>query len=189
MPWAINGQISTDMLDGGIEITDAQYAEALEGIAAGKAVSIANGFEIIDPLVAPPEAPEEPDRTLDEWKVLLMMNIDSDAEAARLRYITAGSGQAMTYQQKAQEASEVLSLVGSGEVDETQFPLLSAEVGITAPTLIEVAQVVDYAYQTWRVVGAQIEALRLGGKSAVSAATTIPAAKGKPPVKATGQAA
>lgn len=176
MPYAFEGGISSDPIEGSIEITEEQYAAAIEGVLSGKAVSIIGGFKLIDaPAVEEPDPDDE--LVLDQWKVKLSAKIDADAEHSRLRYITGGAGQAMTYQQKAQEASEVLALVGSGEIDESHFPLLSAEVGITAPTLVEVAQVVDYAYQTWRFVGAQIEALRLGGKAAVTASSTIPAAK------------
>ncbi|MND22672.1 hypothetical protein D3C80_130550 [compost metagenome] len=176
MPYAFEGGICTDEREGAIEISDAQYDEALAAILNGKAVTTIGGFQIVD---APTVPEDDPDANLDleQWKSKLIGKIDADAETARLRYITAGSGQAMTYQQKAQEAAEVLALVGSGDIDASHFPLLSAEVGITALTLIEVAQVVDYAYQTWRFVGARIEALRLGGKAAVSAAQTIEAAK------------
>lgn len=51
--------------------------------------------------------------------------------------------------------------------------MIVAEIGITAPTLLEVAAVIDGAYQQWRAVGAAIEALRLGGKAAVAAAMTV----------------
>ncbi|NTZ90472.1 hypothetical protein [Agrobacterium tumefaciens] len=176
MPYAFEGGICTDARDGAIEITETQYSEALAAIDTGKAVTTIGGFQIVD---APAVEDPDPDANLDldQWKLKLASKIDADAEIARLHYITGGAGQAMTYQQKAQEAAEVLALVGSGEIDGSYFPLLSAEVGITAPTLIQVAQVVDSAYQTWRVVGARIEALRLGGKASVSAASTIPAAK------------
>ena len=60
MPWATNGQISTSPIDGGIEITDADYQAALDGIAAGKIVSIEGGvFALVDPL--PPEPEPEPE--------------------------------------------------------------------------------------------------------------------------------
>lgn len=36
MPYAIDGAISRDPFEGGIEITDQQYAEALEGMCEGK---------------------------------------------------------------------------------------------------------------------------------------------------------
>lgn len=110
-----------------------------------------------------------PASTLEELRTAAALRIDTDAEAARLRYITGGSGQAMTYQQKAQEAAAAIL---DPAPDPDTYPLLKAEIGITAPTLAEVAAVVNDAYQAWRVVGAAIEALRLGGKAAVAAAST-----------------
>ncbi|MFK3857794.1 hypothetical protein [Agrobacterium pusense] len=108
--------------------------------------------------------------SLEDRKVTAAQQIDADAEAARLRYITGGSGQAMTYQQKAAEAAAALAAT---DPDPADYPLIVAEIGITAPTLLEVAAVIDGAYQQWRVVGAAIEALRLGGKAAVAAAMTV----------------
>lgn len=107
---------------------------------------------------------------LDDLKKLLKSRIDTEAETARLRYITGGAGQAMTYQQKAAEAADCLSHAAP-QLDD--FPLLAAEVGITAETLLGVAQVVFEAHQQWRQVGATIEALRLTGKQAVDVAETI----------------
>lgn len=105
---------------------------------------------------------------LDERKRATKASIDEAAELARLKYITPGVGQAMTYQQKAAEAATCM-------VDEDpqpfRYPLLAAEVGITAPTLAGVALVVSQAYAQWAVIGAAIEAARLGAKSAVDAAT------------------
>ena len=45
------------------------------------------------------------------------------------------------------------------------YPLFSEEVGITAATLEEVATVVNGAYQQWQIIGAAIEAVRLGDES------------------------
>jgi hypothetical protein len=62
MPWATNGQISTSPIDGGIEITDADYQAALEGIMEGKIVSIEGGvFALVDPLLPEPEPEPEPE--------------------------------------------------------------------------------------------------------------------------------
>lgn len=176
MPYAFEGGICTDERGDAIEITQEQYDQALAAILDGKAVTTIGGFKIVD---APAVEDDDPNANLDldQWKAKLAIKIDADAESARLRYITGGSGQAMTYQQKAQEAAEVLALVGAGEIDASRFPLLSAEVGITGPTLIEVAQVVDSAFQSWRVVGGAIETLRLGGKAAVIASSTVDDAK------------
>jgi len=46
MPYAGNGQISQEPIAGGVEISDAQYMEALEGMLAGLVVSIDNGFRV-----------------------------------------------------------------------------------------------------------------------------------------------
>lgn len=107
--------------------------------------------------------------TLPEAKDILKAQIDDEAESARLRYITGGAGQAMTYQQKAAEAAACLSEVDPQSVD---YPLLAAEIGITAETLLGVAQVVFEAHQGWRQVGGIIEALRLSAKQAVDSAET-----------------
>lgn len=176
MSYAFEGGISTEWVDGSIPISGAEYSLALQAITNGKAVSIVGGFQIIDPpQVTEPDPTEDLD--LDQWKVRLVAEIDVGAENARLRFITGGSGQAMTYQQKAQEAASVLASIGSGPLEPAGFPLLSAEVGITASTLVEVAQIVNAAYRSWLQIGAQIEALRLFAKSAVMAATTINDAK------------
>ncbi|MCZ7480566.1 hypothetical protein [Rhizobium rhizogenes] len=50
MPYAFEGGISTDPRDGAIEITDAQYSEALAAIDDGKAVTISGGFGIVTPI-------------------------------------------------------------------------------------------------------------------------------------------
>ncbi|MFK0330912.1 hypothetical protein ACIQUB_07290 [Rhizobium sp. NPDC090275] len=170
MPWAINGQVSTDLIVGGVAITEEQYQQAIAGIVEGKVVVIDGGFSVVEPPEV--EAPvEEP--TLDEVKAGLKFQIDAAAESERSRYITAGSGQAMTYMQKASEAALYLA---DPSQDASSFPLLSAEVGITADSLGDVASVVNSAYLQWQIVGAAIEATRLAGKAAVQAATDVEAA-------------
>lgn len=66
MPFAANGVISHDPIDGGIEITDAQYSEALEGILVGKQVSIEGGFSVGFP--PEPDVPVPAPPTVDEIK-------------------------------------------------------------------------------------------------------------------------
>lgn len=124
------------------------------------------GHEIQPPLSIAP--------TLLEAKAILKKQIDDEAEATRLRYITGGAGQAMTYQQKATEA---VSCLADPNPSPENYPLLAAEIGITAETLVGVAQIVFAAHQGWRQVGGMIEGLRLGGKQAVEAADSIEAAQ------------
>lgn len=107
----------------------------------------------------------------------LKSRIDDAAEAERGRYITPGAGQALTYQHKAAEALRYLQSAGAGD-----YPLLSAEIGITGTTLADVAAVVHGAYQAWLAIGAQIEAARLAAKAAVDAAEDEAAARAVTPV-------
>lgn len=87
-----------------------------------------------------------------------LRQIDSAAETCRLRYITPGAGQAMTYEQKYREA-----LAGDG-------PLLQAEAVALDKTVSEVASEVLAAHAAWQVAGSHIEALRLKAKADVRAA-------------------
>ncbi len=66
MPYAANGLISHDEIEGGIEITEDQYAEALAGMESGKVVTIEGGFKVDFP--AAPETPVQPEPTLTELK-------------------------------------------------------------------------------------------------------------------------
>lgn len=58
MPYAINGSISTEPLDGAIEITEEQYREAVDGMCEGMTVSIEGGILSIA-FPPPPELPPE----------------------------------------------------------------------------------------------------------------------------------
>ncbi|QCL72190.1 MULTISPECIES: hypothetical protein [Agrobacterium] len=117
--------------------------------------------------------------------------IDEAAELTRLQYITPGVGQALTYMQKADEARRYLS--ASNPVD-SDYPLLAAEVGITAENIVRVAAVVAAAYSQWLKIGAAIEAVRLDGKAAIDAAGSENDAKAAfdavawPEAKVAGQA-
>lgn len=125
---------------------------------------IADG-KTVEPYVLPP---------LEETKAELKARLDRAAEAERLKYITPGNGQAMTYQQKAAEASACLA---DPAPDPASYPLLAAEIGITGASLIDVATVINGQYQAWQIIGAAIEAARLGGKKAVAEAETAEAAQ------------
>ncbi|MGY6273880.1 hypothetical protein ACXIUT_29820 [Achromobacter denitrificans] len=60
MPYAIENQISMDVIPGGIEITEAQYQAALAGMLEGKVVSIDGGFNVTFPPEPEPEPVPEP---------------------------------------------------------------------------------------------------------------------------------
>ena len=104
---------------------------------------------------------------LDGTKVALKAHVDQAAEIERLKYITPGSGQAMTYQQKVDEAR---AFKGATNPKATDYPVLSSEVGITAETLAEVSDIVLTAFAQWQQIGAAIETVRLGAKRDIDAA-------------------
>jgi len=104
---------------------------------------------------------------LAEIKARLKAEVDAAAETERLKYITPGAGQAMTYQQKVEEAR---AFKAAGDPQASDYPILASEIDITAETLAEVADVVLAAYAQWQQIGAVIESIRLGGKRDIDAA-------------------
>lgn len=106
-------------------------------------------------------------------KAQLAAQIDHDAEAARLRFITPGAGQAMEYQATEAEARRYL-IDPSGP-----FPFLAAEVQAQgAPaTLASVAAEVVALADAWAAIGSEIKRLRRAAKLAVEVAPTAAEAR------------
>lgn len=98
--------------------------------------------------------------------------IDAAAEASRLKYITGGSGQALVYQQKAEEARAYAA--ATAPVD-ANYPLLDAEATATGVTVAALAQIVTTVTGQWIALAARIEGLRMAAKKAASEAATIEA--------------
>lgn len=120
---------------------------------------------------------------LADKKELLSEQVDADAERVRLRYITPGVGQSMTYLEKHNQAIAVEAMGEAAanalsEQDRTaQFPTLSASVGIEAATLWDCAQIVVQTYEAWAALSNQIERTRLMGKRSISLASDAAAAQ------------
>lgn len=95
--------------------------------------------------------------------------ISADAEAARGRYITPGSGKAMSYQQVAQEAIRYGATGGAGS-----YPFLQARVASgrypDLPTAAAAAQKIE---AQWAAIGSAIDQAEDRAKLAVDAATTL----------------
>jgi hypothetical protein len=131
------------------------------------AEDIAEGWTF-DGAFAPPPPPRP--LTGDELaalKAALRAGIDAEAELQRLRYITAGAGQAMTYARKTAEAKAAsIDPAPTGKA----YPLLAASVGIDGADIAEVAAVVLAMDAQWSTIGAAIEAARLSAKKAVTEA-------------------
>ena len=116
-------------------------------------------------------------------KAKLMSEIASDAEACRLKFITPGSGKAMSYMEKHNQA-EAVNELGEAAANalteaqrKAQFPTLSASVGIEADTLWACAQLVRQKYEFWATISYGIELAELAGKKAISLASDAATAR------------
>lgn len=96
----------------------------------------------------------------EDAKAYYLIAVDQAAEATRMRHLTPGSGQSMTYEIKHQEA-----LAGGGS-------MISAEADALGMTAQEVIDSVLLARQRWQALGVQIEAARLKAKKAIREAQT-----------------
>lgn len=118
-------------------------------------------------------------RRLAETKDQEIRRINEKVGLARLRFITAAPGQEMIYLAKEQEALAYLAaclpdphtypLWTNPEPDLAKFPLIAAEVGVTAKSAWELAQVWANTAQMWRAVAAQLEGARMRAIASIEA--------------------
>jgi len=142
-----------------IELTDEEYNDYLENFNTRK-IDI-NTQSIITIVPASDIAGD---------RMRAKNSVDNSAEAARSRYLTWGAGQAMTYQEKSDEATDY---VASGyPADLSSFPFIQAEVNATGKTATQTADDILTQRSAWIAVGAQIEEARLGGKANIDAANS-----------------
>lgn len=109
---------------------------------------------------------------IDAAKAAAGATVNAMVGAIRQRFITTTPGQEMIYLAKEAEA-RMLAL--DEAPDPADYPMLAAEVGITAPTLAEVGQVVLNLAVLWRGIGAGLEQVRLATHTRISAATSVEA--------------
>lgn len=107
---------------------------------------------------------------LDGARAAAGAEIDTAAENARLKYLTPGMGQGLTYQAKAEELRRYDADTNPVKAD---YPYLAAEVGITGPSLTAVADAVRSAMSTWSVAGVEIERTRLKAKADIVKASSV----------------
>lgn len=101
-----------------------------------------------------------------------MMKISQLIGQVRERYITVIPGQEMIYSAKEAEAKDFLA-ADPVLVDLSEYPMISAEIGITADTAYELAQVWMNMSVMWRNLSAHLEKIRLGAISRIEKATTL----------------
>jgi hypothetical protein len=94
--------------------------------------------------------------------------IEAAAETARLRFMTAGSGKALTYEAKRQEAARYAL---DQAPDPAAYPFAAAEAAAIGSTVAEVVATWQARAALWAdQVGPAIEGLEQGGKLAVDLA-------------------
>lgn len=81
MPYAHNDMVSQSPIEGGIDITQDQYEQALEGMANGLVVSIDGGFDVAP--LPEPEPPEPQPITVFSSLDYLGKFTDAEYQAAR----------------------------------------------------------------------------------------------------------
>lgn len=109
-------------------------------------------------------------RTLDQVKASARARVVAWAAAERTKYITVLPGQEMIYLAKEAEA---VRFVADPAPDMAAYPFLASEIGVTATTPYELAQVWLFMSQAWRGAAAQIEQARLAALAQIEAALTI----------------
>jgi hypothetical protein len=98
--------------------------------------------------------------------------INARAGAIRGLYITDVSGQQMIYLRKEEEARAWLSATSP---DLASYPLIAAEVGLTAPTANELAQLWLNLSALWIAVAAALEGMRFAAIAEVTSAASAEA--------------
>ncbi|MFD2264365.1 hypothetical protein ACFSM5_15785 [Lacibacterium aquatile] len=142
-----------------VMITRTEHAALLDGQSAGQ--------QIMSDEDGRPILVDRPPPVLELVKARALRQIDWDAEQYRLTLVTPGSAQAMVYLAKEDEARR---FVLDSAPDAENYPLLAAEVGVTAEDLPGVAAQVATLASAWRQAAAGIETIRLAGKKAVQEA-------------------
>ena len=107
---------------------------------------------------------------LSREKAAAIEKINSAADTVRRNFITPIAGQDMVYLRKESEARRYLV---ENPATLQDFPLLAAEVGVTAPAAVDLAQLWISMSDAWISAAAALEHARMTGIEAVKAATTL----------------
>jgi hypothetical protein len=96
---------------------------------------------------------------------------ETDRISAEVRARFATSDTHQIYADKREEARKYLIAAGTGEqTSAAEFPYLYAEAGLSAPNLLDLANLWISLDNSWKTVSAQIEKIRIGAKKKIRAA-------------------
>lgn len=104
---------------------------------------------------------------LDVIRAYLTAKVDRDAEQVRLRFVTPGSGQGMTY--LAKEAEARAYLLDSS----TPIPFIEEEALQTDASIGDTIANVLLNADAWKPIGAKIEGKRRGAKVRIDRAASL----------------
>ncbi len=134
--------------------------EVIEGIYPADSWRIVDGVPV-------PHAPDQ--ETLEEIIRSSLQELNGIAGFVRSKYITISPGMEMHYLEKRDQAQKCsVDLLATEE----KYPLLASEIGITAPTLQGVAQVVLQRYQLFIFVESKLNKARMRASSDIQNTTT-----------------
>ena len=135
-----------------MEISDVYHSELSAAQNAGKViVADVDGVpKAVDPVVSVADARKQ-----------AIAAINQHAGYVRTLFVTDLPGQQMIYLAKEAEAGAYLA-ESPEPASLGQYPLIAAEVGITADTALELALYWQGTANQWRALAASIEQIRLG---------------------------
>lgn len=117
-----------------------------------------------------PRTPEFFEREFNEGKNSGLLEVNNWAHKIRRQYVTPIEGQTTVYQLKKDEAER---FVADANPDLVNYPLISAEIGITADTAENVAEVYLQLNDIFMSTLAKVEGIRLGYIAQLEKAETI----------------
>lgn len=153
--------LNTSIPNDAIDISETDWLEFINNQGTRKWDTILNQIEIFTPIPI----------SLELHKTNCKKIIDNVAEQRRLNYITPGSGQSLTYQEKALEADKYIT--DGSPVDLTPYPFIQAEVNATGKTAINTSNDILAAQALWITKGALIEEHRIKNKIDIDSSTSV----------------
>ena len=108
--------------------------------------------------------------TIQPVKDTFLEKVRTEMAKARSVFVTNLPGQDMIYLRKEREA---LAFVAEVSPNISDYPMIAAEIGITAPTAFEVVQVWLNMSNLWRLVACQLETIRLTAGNDIQSADTV----------------
>lgn len=148
----------------------AQMTPDLKYIAVDREDFDANVEKVIAGVVVPKSTPTPIDLELVRRRAISL--IRGSISSSRAQYITVLPGQDMVYLEKEREAQRYMDAGAPEEFDPMEFPFLSGEIGVTAPSAYELAQVWLNMAAYWRAIAGALENARLTAVYAVETAST-----------------